>query len=120
MQHALPRLLATSAAIQAQLRSRILANLRCVRATAGQDGSPISVLNVEAGWYALLRVPRIMTDECWAATLVEKEAVVVHPGSFFGFDEDGYLVVSLIVREPEFADAMQRLANRVRRECDEP
>jgi aspartate/methionine/tyrosine aminotransferase len=34
--------------------------------------------------------------------LVEEQGVSVHPGYFFGFVGDGWLVVSLLTQEDEF------------------
>jgi hypothetical protein len=66
-------------------------------------------LEVEGGWYAVLRVPATGSDEELAIELLTKEDVYVHPGHFFDFAGDGYLVVSLIGREGEFAEGMRRL-----------
>jgi aspartate/methionine/tyrosine aminotransferase len=59
-------------------------------------------LEVEAGWYAVLRVPALGSDEDLAVRLVEERGVTVHPGYFFGFGGDGWLVVSLLGPEEEF------------------
>ena len=66
-------------------------------------------LELEGGWYAVLRVPAVQTDEELAIALLEARGVYVHPGHFFDFAGDGYLVVSLIAREAEFAEGMQRI-----------
>jgi len=60
-------------------------------------------LEVEGGWYAVLRVPALQTDEELAIALLETRDVYVHPGHFFDFGREGYLVVSLIGLEEEFA-----------------
>ncbi len=64
---------------------------------------------VEGGWYAILRVPATGSDEELAIELLTKEDVYVHPGHFFDFAADGYLVVSLIAREEEFAAGIGRV-----------
>jgi alanine-synthesizing transaminase len=66
-------------------------------------------LEVEGGWYAVLRVPAVRSDEELAVELLTKEDVYVHPGHFFDFSGEGYLVVSLIAREEEFAKGVGRL-----------
>ena len=53
-------------------------------------------LEAEGGWYAILQVPGIADDEDWAVRLLEEKGVYVHPGQFFGFSQEGHLVVSLI------------------------
>jgi alanine-synthesizing transaminase len=66
-------------------------------------------LEVEGGWYAVLRVPAVRSDEELAIELLTKDDVYVHPGHFFDFSGEGYLVVSLIAREEEFAEGVGRI-----------
>jgi aspartate/methionine/tyrosine aminotransferase len=61
-----------------------------------------SRLEVEGGWYAVLRVPATRSDEELALALLNDKGVYVHPGHFYDFSSEGYLVVSLISRENEF------------------
>jgi len=101
VQCALPTWLAGCAGIQEQIRARTQANLRSL------DHALLRVpavmrLEVEAGWYAVLRVPALGSDEDLAVRLVEERAVSVHPGYFFGFGGDGWLVVSLLTAEEDF------------------
>jgi alanine-synthesizing transaminase len=64
---------------------------------------------VEGGWYAVLRVPATGSDEELAIELLTKGDVYIHPGHFFDFAAEGYLVVSLIAKVEEFAEGMRRL-----------
>jgi len=66
-------------------------------------------LRVEGGWYAVLRVPATRTDEDLAIELLTTQGVYVHPGHFYDFADDGYLIVSLITPEQEFAEGTTRL-----------
>jgi alanine-synthesizing transaminase len=66
-------------------------------------------LEVEGGWYAVLRVPVTRSDEELAIELVRGKGVLVHPGHFYDFESDGYLVVSLITAPDEFADGMGKV-----------
>jgi aspartate/methionine/tyrosine aminotransferase len=59
-------------------------------------------LEVEGGWYAVLRVPATRSDEELAIELLQQCSVLVHPGHFYDFPRDGYLVLSLIAQEEEF------------------
>ena len=56
----------------------------------------VTRLEVEAGWYAVLRVPGLQPEEQTALDLLLERGVVVHPGGFFGFSGQGWLVVSLL------------------------
>ncbi|MBV9482492.1 MAG: pyridoxal phosphate-dependent aminotransferase, partial [Acidobacteria bacterium] len=53
-------------------------------------------LDVEGGWYAVLRVPRTQSDEELAIQILRGCCVLVHPGHFYDFPQDGFLVMSLI------------------------
>jgi hypothetical protein len=66
-------------------------------------------LSIEGGWYAVLRVPVTQTDEELAVRLLREKSVSVHPGHFYDFPSDGYLVLSLITPEAEFAEGIERM-----------
>ena len=66
-------------------------------------------LEVEGGWYAIVRVPARGSDEELAIALLRAKNVLVQPGHFYDFAGDGYLVVSLITPESEFAEGSRRL-----------
>ena len=66
-------------------------------------------LEVEGGWYAVLRVPALGSDEDFVVSLLEREGVLVHPGHFFDFPGDGFLVVSLIPPSDVFARGIVKL-----------
>jgi aspartate/methionine/tyrosine aminotransferase len=70
-------------------------------------------LELDGGWYAVLRVPVAQTDEELAISLLDAKDVYVHPGHFFDFAGDGYLVLSLIAREEEFAEGISRVLSAV-------
>jgi len=66
-------------------------------------------LDVEGGWYATLRVPVTQADEELAISLLRKVDVQVHPGHFYDFPEDGYLVLSLITPTSDFREGIHRV-----------
>ena len=101
-------LLETRHHFQAQVRTRCARNLAALRAARG-SGAAWDVLPPQAGWSAVLRVPRSRSEEEWALLLLEA-GVLVHPGYFFDFPDDGHLVLSLLPPEPAFAAAAAVLA----------
>ena len=108
IQWALPALLEQRKTIQQQLLDRVLDNLAELdRQLAAQK--TCQRLSVEGGWYAVLRVPVTQTDEELAIDLLRRKAVLVHPGHFYDFPSDGYLVLSLITQKAEFAEALHRV-----------
>jgi len=108
VQAALPILLAQRASIQPQIMARVEANLRELDAQLARQGL-VSRLEIEGGWYAVLRVPSLQADEDVAIRLLEMHSVLVHPGHFYDFPDRGYLIVSLIAPVDEFAEGTQRL-----------
>jgi hypothetical protein len=71
-------------------------------------------LHTDGGWYAVLRAPRVMSDEDWALDLLESEHVHVHPGDLFDFPTDGCLVVSLLPPADRFREGIARISARFR------
>ena len=107
-QLAMPVFLEQRRGFQKQVIARVQKNLAELdRQLAGQK--TCARLEVEGGWYAVLRVPATGGDEELAIELLTKEDVYVHPGHFFDFAAEGYLVVSLIGREEEFASGIARV-----------
>ena len=108
VQWAVPVLLEQRKDIQRQLLERVKRNLTELdRQIAGQKSC--ERLSVEGGWYAVLRVPVTRSDEELAIELVREKLVMVHPGHFYDFPRDGYLVLSLITPEAEFATGISEL-----------
>ncbi len=104
---------AAGAPVQEQIRARTQANLWNVDRALLQN-SAVERLEVEAGWYAVLRVPALGSDEDLAVRLVEERGVSVHPGYFFGFAGDGWLVVSLLAPEEEFRRGVEEICAEFR------
>jgi alanine-synthesizing transaminase len=108
IQCATPVLLDQRKNIQPQLLDRVLSNLAELDRQLAQQKT-CQRLSLEGGWYAVLRVPVTQTDEELAVDLLSRKVVLVHPGHFYDFSTDGYLVLSLITQKPEFAEALQRV-----------
>jgi alanine-synthesizing transaminase len=114
--HALPELLAMRKPIQAQILKRVGVNLGHLDAHLAKD-SPASRLQVEGGWYAVLRLPRTRSDEEWALRFLREDGVLAHPGHFYEFAFDGFLVISLLPRAECFEEGIARILARVAREA---
>ncbi len=112
VQHAAPVLFAQRHDFQRQLLERIRTNLTELdRQLATQK--LCGRLEMEGGWYAVLRLPATRPDEDLAIELLEKQSVVVHPGHFYDFPSQGYLVLSLIAREGEFREGVRRMLEHI-------
>jgi len=114
IQAGLPGLLAAAEAMREGIRQRCRSNLACARRMLAD--SPLSVLPVTAGWSALLRLPQTMDDVSWALCALEEQGVLTHPGYLFGMETahgSPFSGVSLLLREDDFADGIERLARLV-------
>jgi hypothetical protein len=111
VQHAAPRLFDLIDEVGGQIRERTRKNRSSLR-TAVRD-SAVQLLECEGGWSAVLRLPRTRTEEEWVLQFLEHDGVIVHPGFFFDFEEEAYVVVSLLPPEGEFSTGIERLVARV-------
>jgi alanine-synthesizing transaminase len=112
IQLALPKFLALRHGLQAQLQRRIASNLDFLDSVL-RESKCLSRLDREGGWYAILRVPVTGTEEELAVALVERASVLVHPGHFFNFVQEGFLVLSLIAADQQFKEGVLRLRRLV-------
>jgi len=108
IQLALPKFLSLRHELQAQLRERITANLSILEGML-RKSQCLSRLDHEGGWYAILRAPATGTDDDLAVALLERANVLVHPGHFFNFSREGFLVLSLITPAEMFQEGVRGL-----------
>ncbi|HEY0591637.1 MAG TPA: pyridoxal phosphate-dependent aminotransferase [Thermoanaerobaculia bacterium] len=112
VQVALPEILALAPRIRAAILSRVRRNLAALDG-ALEKAPSIRRLPAEGGWSAVLRVPLVEGEEDLALALLEREGVVVHPGFFFDFASEGYLVVSLLTLPEVFEEGCRRVVRLV-------
>lgn len=109
IQQALPAWLAGRRLMQDQIRARCRANLANLDSLLARH-KLVSRLEVEAGWYVVLRVPALMGDEELASTLIREHDVAVHPGRFFAFPDAGWLVASLLAPQRCFTRGIESIS----------
>lgn len=108
VQLAAAELIAAGAIVRGRIQDRIRLNARALGSVAA-DHRSIEALPPEAGWSAVLRVPSTRTEEDLAIDLLEAAGVVVHPGFFFDFPHESFLVVSLLPPTAVFTDGLRRV-----------
>jgi len=106
VQAAAADLLSGGATVRAQIRSRIRENYTQLTAIASTNRS-CSVLPCEAGWYAVVQVPATDSEDAIVLGLLEHTGVLVHPGYFFDFEREAFIVISLLPEPQVFSAAMQ-------------
>jgi hypothetical protein len=105
-------LLQHGAAVRAQILGRVRDNYhRLIRRM--QPHPSIDVLRADAGWSAVLRVPATLPEEALVLELLDRDDVVVHPGFFFDFAHEAFLVVSLLAPPAVFDEGISRIIRRL-------
>ena len=107
VQYALPNLLAARTSVQQQILAGLRNNLDYLK-EAVRVHNAFRLLEVEGGWYAILRAPRIRSEEEWVLQLLER-GVLVQPGYFYDFESEAYLVVSLLTRQEIFKQGIEKI-----------
>jgi alanine-synthesizing transaminase len=109
VQHAAPVWLKLRSEIQGQIRERVHGNWQSLR----QVESSCRSLTVEGGWYATLEIPRYVPEEELVLHLLERDDLLVHPGYFFDFPREAFLILSLLPEPKVFREAIDRLFGRI-------
>jgi aspartate/methionine/tyrosine aminotransferase len=107
VQASLRELLKEGAKIREAIQARVRTNLAQARLLVARVPA-CTVLPAEGGWSAVVRVPAIRGEEALVLDLLTREHVLVHPGYFFDFPHEAFVVVSLLPSAEVFADAFER------------
>src|ERR1700688_131403 len=117
VQRALKDVLAVAPAIRTAIVERLQRNLAALEGAFG--GHPeVEIYRPEGGWSTVLRVPRLVTDEELVLGALCQAGVLVHPGYFFDFETDGFLVLSLLPEPAYFSEGACRLAAYLREQIN--
>jgi len=76
---------------------------------AAHPESPLSLLEPEGGWSALLRFPAHLDEDQVLRDLVTQHALSAQPGYFFDMSSPGYLNISLLPDTETFATTLPKL-----------
>jgi len=112
VQVAAPALLAAGRSVREGIRERVSSNLASLERLLG-GASSMSLLPPEGGWSVALRVPAVESEEALVLRLLRDHHVLVHPGFFFDFPGEAYIVVSLLPEPSVFDDAMTRVITAI-------
>ena len=106
-----PQLLALRAVIQNRIKARLDENARFLEARI-KGVRNLKLLIREGGWYAALAIEDCITDETRALTLLEADHTLIHPGTFFDFQREGIVILSLLSAPDDFKNGIDRLIRR--------
>ncbi len=113
VQLAAPRLLSHRSTIRDQILDRVLLNRAYVETLV--RGTSSRVLAGEGGWYAVLEIPSHYSEEEWVLKILAEDDVLIHPGYFFNFEREAFLVLSLIPEIETFREGCRRVITKI--EC---
>lgn len=108
VQYATPTLLELAPSIRESILRRLGQNLSILTEEI-PDAPEVSCAVPEGGWYAVLRLPAISSSEQWALGFLDQASVYLHPGTFFGFEQGAYAIVSLLPDPIRFREALRRV-----------
>jgi aspartate/methionine/tyrosine aminotransferase len=111
VQVAAAELIAKGADLRAQILARVRRNLESLRTIAASHPAA-GVLKAEGGWSAVIQVPQLKSEESLVLETLEKDDVLVHPGYFFDFPREAFMVASLIVEPERFDRGISRVLHR--------
>lgn len=111
VQHAAPQWFRLRGDLQRQVLDRVKGNHDWLAEQVAHTSCRL--LTVEGGWYAALEIPRHFSEEDWTIRLLAEENVLVHPGYFFDFPREAFLVLSLLPSPEIFRAASGRLLARI-------
>jgi aspartate/methionine/tyrosine aminotransferase len=112
VQIAAPALIDAGAAVRAQILARIRANHGTLASEAAAYPA-VEVLHTDAGWSSVIRVPSTRTEEDLVVDLIDRDGVLVHPGFFFDFPHEAFVVISLLAETQAFVEGLRRVLERV-------
>jgi aspartate/methionine/tyrosine aminotransferase len=112
VQLAAARLLELGDGIRGAIRARLDANRRALAAAVAPD-TACKVLPSDGGWSAVLQVPSVVPEEDLVAALLSEEGILVHPGYFFDFPRESFLILSLLPEPDVFVNGLERILARI-------
>ncbi len=112
VQLAAPALIEAGAVLRHAILGRLLRNLAALREALRALPS-VTLLEPEGGWSAVLRVPATISEESLVLRLLNEHHVLVHPGYFFDFASEAFLVISLIPEPDVFDDGVRRVLRAI-------
>ncbi len=108
IQHAAEKLFFQKEEIQSQINHRIQQNLKILEELLNSTNK-VNMLLRDGGWYAVLQVEKAVSDQQFTLQLLKMQKVFVHPGYFYDFPKEGFIVISLLTKPDIFKDGISHL-----------
>ncbi len=111
VQNSLERWLPLKDQIQGEMKTRLERNLQFLKERV--RGGPCRLFEPEGGWYSVLKIPATLSEEEWVLQFLQEDHVFVHPGYFFDFDDEAFIIVSLLPPEEVFQSGVNGVLKRI-------
>jgi len=108
VQLAARELLAAGAGVRRQIQLRTSSNYRRIAERIAEMPA-CRLLRSEGGWSAIVQVPAILPEDDLVLDLLQAQDVLVHPGYFFDFSREAFLVLSLLGREEALLEGLSKI-----------
>ncbi len=108
VQLAAAQLLRQAESVRHAIQQRVASNLARARELAAAVPA-CEVLWTGGGWSAVVRVPALRSEEQLVLALLQQQGILVHPGFFFDFPHEAFIVVSLLPPADVFGAAFERV-----------
>jgi aspartate/methionine/tyrosine aminotransferase len=112
VQLALGALLEHGVQVRRAILDRCAANLATLEREI-PHAAGVALVRPEGGWSAVLRFPRVLSEETVVLELLERHGVAVQPGYFFDFPSEGWLALSLLPHPSVFDPGVRLLLERL-------
>ncbi|MBN1870195.1 MAG: pyridoxal phosphate-dependent aminotransferase [Candidatus Omnitrophica bacterium] len=112
VENALASWLSRRKEIQKEINLRLRQNFAFLKKETGKTRD-CELLPAEGGWYAVVRIPDTFNEEEWVLAFLNKDHIFVHPGYFFDFDREAFIVMSLLPSGQIFQEGVRRILRRI-------
>ena len=100
-QHALPVWFKNREKTLREILDRLLTN-RTYLEKAFEDIGGVQLMQSQGGWYSTIRCRSGLSDEELAIFFLEHHNILIYPGFFFDFPQEGHFVLSQLVPEEDY------------------
>lgn len=108
VQHAVGDLLSGREHVRQQIIDRITKNY-CLLKSVTVNTNLMDLFKTEGGWYSVVKINKNIDEEAMVYDLLNLKDVYIHPGYFFDFTGEGYIVLSLLTSAEIFEEGIKRI-----------
>ena len=115
VQRSLSDWLSNSEEIEQEIKLRIRKNREFLQNQL-KSVKGCELLQADGGWSATISLLSSRSEEDWVMKLLNSYHVLVYPGYFFDFQNEGKFVISLLPYPDIFSEGIQRVLSRIEQE----